>query len=189
MPLPRSDLDTGHRPTVDTHLARAPAQSDEQAEFTEAHLLRLCLDMQMHTLLLTLGAAAAGALRDPAEPRAFADSPPWRRWVSEDVDVAVALASDTLARGGTLPSTLGSDLHRSVPATTVDTLIALHESMTRQFTHLARTEPTSERRLAILEHCEKRGAELANYRLAATPPRGITLPQAEHHFLPGELLG
>jgi hypothetical protein len=39
-----------------------------------------------------------------------------------------------------------------------------------------------------LERCERRLAELREYRLATTPPRGIQLPQ-EHHYLPGELLG
>jgi hypothetical protein len=177
--------------TVDTQFELTPITGDAQAQLAGAHLLRLCLDLQMHSLLLILGAAAGEAsTREPAAASTATDSPPWRQWASEDLDVAIALAADTLSHGGVLPSTLGSDLHRSVPATTVDSLIALHDSLTEQLIQLTRTEPSSELPLTgLLEHCEHRRTQLAAYRHASSPSRGITLPQADHHFLPGELLG
>jgi hypothetical protein len=190
MSPPQSGSTPERHGTVDTHFEHTPIAGEGQAQLAGAHLLRLCLDLQMHSLLLIVGAAA-----DEASTRATAStpatgSPPWRQWASEDVDVAISLAADTLSHGGALPSTLGSDLHRSVPATTVDTLIALHDSLTRQLIQLSETEPTSEQPLTgLLEHCEHRRAQLAAYRLASGPSRGITLSQADEHFLPGELPG
>lgn len=191
MPPPHSDLGPERHSTVDTQFEFAPITGDTQAQLAGAHLLRLCLDLQMHSLLLTMGAAAGEAsTREPAASSTATDSPPWRQWASEDIDVAIALAADTLSHGGGLPSTLGSDLHRAVPATTVDTLIALHDSLTEQLIQLTQTEPPSELPLTgLLEHCEHRRTQLAAYRHASSPPRGITLPQADQHFLPGELLG
>jgi hypothetical protein len=188
---PHSDPGPEHRSTVDTQLACSPDTGIDQGGRAGAHLLRLCLDLQMHSLLLTMGAAAGEAsTRESAASSTATDTPPWRRWASEDIDVAIGLAADTLSLGGALPSTLGSDLHRFVPATTVDTLIALHDSLTEQLIHLTQTEPSSTQPLAgLLEHCEHRRTQLAAYRLAAGPPRGITLSRADQHFLPGELLG
>jgi hypothetical protein len=191
MPPPHSHPGPERLATVDTEFELAPITGGAQAQLAGAHLLRLCLDLQMHSLLLIMGAAAGEAsTREPATASTASETPPWRQWVSEDIDVAIALAADTLSHGGALPSTLGSDLHRSVPATTVDSLIALQDSLTEQLTQLIRTEPPSDLPLTgLLEHCEHRRTQLAAYRHVSSPPRGITLPQADHHFLPGELLG
>jgi hypothetical protein len=165
------------------------------AEDVEAYLLRLCLDLQLDALLLTLGAAAECTRRTPvtpggSTPDSATDTPPWRRWAEEDLDLACALAADALDGGSTLPATLGSDLHRSVPAITVDTLMALYESMTSGLADLAQTGSTGHRRVdQALERSRHRLAELHRHQLTATPPRGLTLPQAEQHYLPGELLG
>jgi hypothetical protein len=167
------------------------------AEDVEAYLLRLCLDLQLDALLLTLGAAAAAECtrRTSATPSgstsdSATDTPPWRRWAEEDVDLACALAADALEGGSALPAGLGSDLHRSVPAIMVDTLIALYESMTSGLADLAQTRSTGHPGVdEALDRGRHRLAELQRHRLTATPPRGVTLPQAERHYCRGELLG
>ena len=163
----------------------------------EGHLVRLCLDTQLDALLITLGAAAAeecthhgapAAPDGPARPRPT-ESPPWRRWVQEDLELACALASDTITGGGTLPSTLGLDLHRSL---VVDSLQAHYQSMTTQLgalTSMAATHGHPGTHQA-LDRCQHRLAELRQHQLnTATPPSGTPPPTREHHYLPGELLG
>ena len=171
------DLSGGHRPLDDS----------------EAHLLRLCLDLQLDAMLLALGAAAAA----PAHERDAAGHAPWRRWVVEDVDLACALAGDALGGNASLPATLGSDLHHAVPAATVDNLAARYASMRTLLADLAArsdADGVADDRswhahvVQALQRCEARLTELETYRLAATPPRGITLPE-ERQYLPGELLG
>lgn len=174
-----------------------------EADEHDAHLVRLCLDLQLDALLLTLGAAAAQQRREDADPSAGgAGTVPWRRWVDEDVDLAARLATDAMAGRATLPSTLGSDLDHAVPATVVDNLAARYESMRDLLTDLlSRDTPAHDdgwrpRVRDALHRCGTRLAELRAYRLAATPPRGVALPAPagstparEREYLPGELLG
>jgi hypothetical protein len=160
----------------------------------DAHLLRLCLDLQLDALLLTLGAAAA--YTEPgrrARGSAAGDgTPPWRRWLDEDVELAVTLASDARAGHATLPSTLGTELDHAVPATVVDNLDARFRSMRSLLIELTaqpdRDGPWRAGLQDALSRCEQRMAELRAHRLEVTPPRGITVP-VDHHYLPGELLG
>jgi hypothetical protein len=176
--------------------ARSPRDDD-----SDAHLLRLCLDLQLDAMLLTLGAAAVSA---PAGDEGV----PWRRWVTEDVDLACALAGDAQAGRAALPPTLGTDLHHAVPAATIDNLTARYESMRALLADLLeRFEPAPvagsppggpapdggagewrPRVREALDRCERRLAELREYRLQTTPARGIDLG-AQQQFLPGELLG
>jgi len=157
---------------------RTPARD---LEGSEAHLLRLCLDLQLDSLLLTLGALAVDPGPDGGE------GIPWRRWISEDVDLACALAADALAGNAALPPTLGSDLSHAVPVTTIDDLIARYTSMLGLLADLARSggHPGVEQ---LTSRCEARLAELREHKLVATPPSGIDL-RGEQRFLPGELLG
>lgn len=161
------------------------ADAGPSADSGDAHAVRLCLDSQVDALLLTVGAAAAET--DEADE---ADAPPWRRWIAQDVERACSLAAEALTRGAALPSPLGSDLHRSVPATTIDTLVALYGSMTSRLADLMRIRPSGTSALAAtLQSCQTRLTELERYRLTTTPPRGSSLAHSERHFLPGELLG
>ncbi len=197
-PTPR---ESGSPATV-IDLADPPAgrtsapQLRREPDDSDAHLLRLCLDLQLDAMLLTLGAASA------APGTHEQGQVPWRRWVTEDVDLACTLASDARTGRAALPPTLGSDLHHAVPATTIDNLTARYESMRDLLADLVAaagddpapgqpSDPGDTWRPRVreaLERCERRLAELHAYRLATTPPRGIQLPE-EHHYLPGELLG
>lgn len=191
------DSRTQHEPRPAPHHGGTTRIDDDSA----AHVLRLCLDLQLDAMLLTVGATGACAT-------GLGTGLPWRRWLGEDVDLACALAADTLAGGAALPSTLGTELDHHVPAATIDTLTALFESMHDRLSGLlAATSPdagpvgrsgfagtTGEpdgwrpRLQEALNRCETRLAELQDHRLDVTPARGIRVRE-EHHYLPGELLG
>lgn len=178
---------------------------------SDAHLLRLCLDLQLDALMLTLGAASlhSDSRMSLTTGDVTVDRPlPWRRWLGEDVDLACTLAADALGGGAALPPTLGTELDQAVPATTIDTLTALYESMRDRLQDLLERTPTDPwaapahdwpadtwppqawhpRLREALHRAELRLAELRDYRLTATPARGISLRE-EHQYLPGELLG
>ena len=200
---PARDETTGRtaaRPTID--LTTVPPRGRD-VDDTDAHLLRLCLDLQLDAMLLALGAAAAQQRREHTDPASGgAGAVPWRRWVDEDVDLAARLASDAMAGRAALPSTLGSELDHQVPATVVDDLVARYESMRDLLTDLlGRDTPAHDdtwrpRVRDALHRCQTRLVELREYRLASTPPRGVRLPALSgsplapgHEYLPGELLG
>jgi hypothetical protein len=125
----------------------------------EGFTLRLCLDLQLDAMLLTVGAAALGAsalgaaAREAAEagrctrPQGGASQEPawepddvtgglraipgrrWRSWLDEDIDVAYRLAAEVVASGVSLPATLGPDPTRNVPSGLLDDLTARYEAM------------------------------------------------------------
>jgi hypothetical protein len=175
--------------------ARAP---EREVEGSAAHLLRLCLDLQLDALMLTLGALAVdtapedGPASDtPAGTTSGASGIPWRRWIGEDVDLACQLAAAALSGNAALPPTLGSDLSHAVPVTTIDDLVARYTSMLGLLGDLSRRSDGAARPQALDEamaRCEARLSELRGHKLVNTPPSGINL-RAEHQFLPGELLG
>lgn len=205
------------------HLPSAPERLEgarPDGGQSDAHLLRLCLDLQLDALLLTLGAAGAAAgppigATSGGDPTAVDDPLPWRRWLGEDVDLACTLAGDALDGGASLPPTLGTDLGRTVPTSTVDTLTALYASMRDRLVDLLERTPTDPyggapggappatwhpRLREALRRCEQRLTELRRCRLAATGPHQPHQPHqknqphgpqhaGEHHYLPGELLG
>jgi hypothetical protein len=169
---------------------------DRDLEPSAGHLLRLCLDLQLDALLLTLGALAAdraqdGAHDEPARAPAIAGSLPWHRWITEDVDLACRLAAEALTGNAALPPSLGSDLGHAVPATTIDDLLARYTSMLGLLRDLAERAPGAARPEGTDEaiaRTEARLAELREHRLLATPPTGTDL-RTTHRFLPGEMLG
>ncbi len=168
---------------------RTTTAGERELEGSAAHLLRLCLDLQLDALMLTLGASAV----DPAPEAPSAETPavPWRRWIGEDVDLACTLAAAALAGKAALPPTLGSDLSHAVPVTTIDDLVARYSSMVGLLDDLARRTEGSTRPQGLDEaraHCETRLAELRSHKLVTTPPAGLDL-RSERQFLPGELLG
>jgi hypothetical protein len=175
--------------------AARPRERDLEA--SAGHLLRLCLDLQLDALLLTLGAFAADRAQDgsPAEGSsraapAVAPSIPWHRWVGEDVDLACRLAAEALAGNAALPATLGSDLGHAIPATIIDDLVARYTAMLGLLEDLSNAGSGSLRPDGIGEaiaRTEARLAELREHRVLVTPPAGIDL--RSHEFLPGELLG
>jgi hypothetical protein len=164
-----------------------PQPPERELEGSAAHLLRLCLDLQLDALLLTLGASAV----DPAPEGGPDAAIPWRRWIGEDVDLACRLAAEALAGNAALPPTLGSDLGHAVPVTTIDDLVARYSSMLGLLGDLSRRSEGASRPQGLddaLARCEARLAELRRHKLVNTPPTGIDL-RTEHQFLPGELLG
>jgi hypothetical protein len=177
-----------------------------EADDTGGHLLRLCLDLQLDALLLSLGAAASQQVSQGGSARTQPGSPPWRRWVEEDVDLATTLAADALAGRATLPSTLGNDVDHQVPAIVIDNLAARYECMGDLLTDLLGRDASPQddgwrpQVREALRRCRTRLVELHEYRLSGTPPRGLLIdvpgdsatasPLApEHRYLPGELLG
>jgi hypothetical protein len=166
--------------TVPTQSA-AEARPSAREHDGNGHLLRLCLDLQLDAMMLTLGALAT----DPE------DGIPWRRWISEDIDLACALAEDAIAGNAALPPTLGSDLSHAMPATAIDDLVAHYRSMLGLLEDLARRTDPSGRPARIdedISRCQARLDELRGHRLVPTPSTGIDV-RARQHFLPGELLG
>src|SRR4051794_32287090 len=187
MPAPASALD-------DARSATSVHSGD--VEESAAHLLRLCLDLQLDAMLLTLGALAADPGSDAAAGSVPRGAPmpgaiPWRRWIVEDVDLACRMAREAMAGHAALPPTLGSDLGHAVPVTTIDDLVARFTSMLGLLGDLSRRSEGPTRPAGLdeaMNRCEARLAELRGHRLVETPPTGIDLRQ-EQHYLPGELLG
>jgi hypothetical protein len=195
------------RPSEDLmvmHQAVRPVPStrrqEPELEGSAGHLLRLCLDLQLDALLLTLGALAADRAQDaPSGPAStqhrtptptVASNVPWHRWISEDVDLACRLAAEALAGHAALPPSLGADLGHAAPATIIDDLAArytgmlgLLQDLSTRNAHLARLTGIDE----AIARTEARLAELREHRLLLTPPTGIDL--RGHQFLPGEMLG
>lgn len=140
----------------------------------DAHLIRLCLDLQVDALLLTLGAAAAG--------QDAASTSPWIRWVSEDVQTACALAADVMDGGASLPTVLGTELDHAAPTTALDNLVARYESMAALLSDVlspAKARPTAPERPRVreaLRQCERRLGELRANQPDGGPPRELHLP-------------
>ena len=182
---PRSEL---------TVTVGVPSQHTDVEE-SAAHLLRLCLDLQLDAMLLALGALAADPASDDARPQSpttpVPGAIPWRRWIGEDVDLACKLAREAMSGHAALPPTLGSDLGHAVPVTTIDDLVARYTSMIGLLGDLSHRAEGTARPAGLddaMTRCEARLAELRGHRLVETPPSGIDL-RAEQHYLPGELLG
>jgi hypothetical protein len=197
--------------SADTKVTASPVSWESDAEI---HLIRLCLDLQLDAMLLAVGASAAQSpatqplSSTPTEEAATAsaghpdteatdiDSPPWDRWVREDVEVACTLAADVLSGGATLPAALGSDLDQAVPAAAIDNLIARYESMSALLADVLPAgdcrPPTAYRRHAqeALDRFRQRLHELRSTRLEKTPPRGLNLTAlTDRPAVPGEWLG
>ncbi len=157
---------------------------------SDLHVLRLCLDLQLDALLLTVGAASS--VSQGLEP-------PWSRWVNEDIQLASSLAKDAQTGGAGPPSGLGSDLDRDALSTTENGLHARYTSMAALLSGLI-SRPRSEgdeqeeqphewrsRAARALGHCRERLAELEAHPWR--PPAPTHSSGTEHTYLPGELLG
>jgi hypothetical protein len=95
------NLETANPPSTTPTTSRVPLDG------SDLHDLRLCLDLQLDALLVTVGAASS---------QSQGSEPPWRRWLNEDIQLACSLAADAQTGGAGPPSGLGSDLDRAVPA-------------------------------------------------------------------------
>ena len=97
-PSPRTAVPENFPDSTD-HIPLLLGRHEPLEPAAAAHLARLCLDLQLDALLLTLG---AGAASEPGR-----EALPWRRWLTEDVTLAVELARTALAGGEDLPGRLG----------------------------------------------------------------------------------
>lgn len=178
-------------PTAGAERTVSPPSWESEAE---THLIRLCLDLQLDALLLALGAASAQAAAGHA---GAGETPPWRRWVLEDVEMVCSLAADVMSGGASLPATLGSDFDRAVPAAAVDNLVARYESMAALLADILPPAPSGTsapyraHAQVALAQCQERLRQLRSTRLEQTPPRGLPIVKdpVDHPPVPGEWLG
>jgi hypothetical protein len=122
-------------PTPTSGARTGPADLDPSL----SHLLRLSLDLQLDALLFMLGAVATHP-EDPARSEVTivdldaADGEPqlvlpWRRWMTEDLELSRRLASTAVNIGLTLPPTLGRAGRHEDSRQVADDLVARYEFM------------------------------------------------------------
>jgi hypothetical protein len=103
------------------------------------HLLRLSLDLQLDAMLFMLGAAATHQdTSAESEPPGVVDltaesgsdpGVPWRRWMTEDLELSRCLASTAVGLGLALPPTLGRVGRHEDSHLVAEDLIARYEFM------------------------------------------------------------
>lgn len=179
-------------PDTLTPPATGPPIDGLTLDVSDLHVLRLCLDLQLDALLLTVGAASS---------QANEAGPPWRRWVNEDIHLACSLAEQAHTGGAGPPSGLGSDLDRAAPHTTENGLHARYTSMVALLSGLIsrprtpdvgqdhRPRQGTHAMVGALEHYQERLAELATRPWRPQPGPDAGRPRSEASYLPGELLG
>lgn len=186
-------------------LTTAPSEWPERMDDpSDAHLLRLCVDLQLDALLLALGAVAVSrpgpepeGLRattvEPEEPGRGPVAVEWLRWVREDVELVTQLAADALEGGAALPPTMGTDAEHGDQARTAACLEARYAGMSTLLTQLltrrdlyAGSGGWRPHAREALRRCTARLAELQRVRQASSPS-----PQRMAHSsaVPGEWLG
>jgi len=179
-------------------------QDKAQVQDRDSHLLRLSLDLQLDALLLVLGASAAGRPEDAM---------PWRRWLTEDVELAWDLTTTALSVQGGVPPSLGSDLGTADPGQVTENLLARYTSMCSLLEDLLPADSVIDLRSrddvssawqqqvrVALNRYRARVAELRAFREtnARTPdvsaddepePGAPSGHSPRRSYLPGELLG
>ena len=204
----RRHVRTAHPAQVDadgTSVASVRSHRAPQVLERDTHLLRLSLDLQLDALLLVLGASAAGRPDDAM---------PWRRWLSEDVDLAWELTTTALSVRGDVPPSLGADLATADPAQLTENLLARYSSMCSLLEDLLPSQtgvvdlrgPDGSDRSAwydqvrvALDRYRARVEELKAYRASTNPSHDPSAHEPEpgapsghlsgRSYLPGELLG
>lgn len=101
LPAPCADGSTADHRVPEQRVVQGP-----RIHTREAHALRLCLDLQLDTLLLELGLAARVPVRtvhaDPDLDPGPSDSLP-HRWLEEDLQLTLELARLVMTRNQSLP--------------------------------------------------------------------------------------
>ena len=160
--------------------------TDRDVDQNAVHTLRLCLNLQLDAMLLTLGATAAEQVNS--------NGATWAGWLAEDLDVTRTLARDVLAGGASLPGILGHQLHRDVPATRVEQLTDRYHALAELLEALSgREEQDPDSNLAqdaraAARHCRSRLEALRRLPVDGTPPP-VGPSRTPQRYLPGELLG
>lgn len=158
-------------PDSTDHIPLLLARHDPPEPTAAAHLARLCLDLQLDALLLTLG---AGAASEPGR-----EALPWRRWLTEDLALAVELARTALAGGEDLPGRLGGttdgESHRVVEDLSAHYL-AMHTMLLDLAGSTFGSALPGSRLGQALEHCRRRLQELDAVTGPPTGPQVWTGP-------------
>jgi hypothetical protein len=186
------EFDVSIQPQTANPPATGPPMDGLMLDVSDLHVLRLCLDLQLDALLLTVGAASS---------QATGSGPPWHRWVNEDIQLACSLAAEAHTGSAGPPSGLASDLNRAVPHTTENGLHARYTSVVALLSGLisrpriddpGQGEPPQPRASGVtmaLEHYQERVVELETHPWRQPANRVAGYPMPEVSYLPGELLG
>jgi len=163
-----------------------PVESRAGAESGDLHVLRLTLELQLDALLFTLGAAAhaqaAGEGDDDRGPI------PWQRWLTEDLQLARALAAVLLEGDVSAVPGLGGGMADVGADTSLDNLADHYASMERLLADALTHRGSGRWRLPAVEalsRCRIRLAEVHELRRRMIVTEAVVF----RPFLPGELLG
>jgi hypothetical protein len=134
---------------------------------------------------------------DPLSAAAANTPLPWRRWLSEDVELACAMAAASMASDALPPAELGTDLVEADPVEVVDDLLVRYRSMQPMLTGLAQgamseSEPWRALLRSTLDRCEQRIQELQHHRddlVLAGAPAAPSTGWAQAYHVPGDYLG
>ena len=159
------------------------------------YLLKLCLELQLEALLLTLGSSAVASSPGPAGDSAVAGSirgteRPWSRWLAEDLELTRALTMDCVDDGIPLPSAMG------LPAGTemqcgVESLAARYSAMSAVVSEmLERTDPVRHPMAAArLAQTHRRCEQRLNELLGKPEPGHPARQAGRHSHTAGHYLG
>lgn len=152
--------------------------------------VRLALELQVDSMLLTLAASA----------RHLDDDVPWQRWLVEDLDLARVLTA-TLVDSGIEPSPSLGTTTSGLSNHPLDNLVARYQSMAEALEQALARPSTGQEWRAPVSHalgcCRTRIDELHANRAAVMQRRaaerlaanGTADPHRRSSYLPGELLG
>ncbi len=171
----------------------------------DLHSLRLCLDLQVDSLLYAVRAAAASAVNDQDGGATRSGSVPeapgslWSRWLSEDLELVFRLYATALATEEGSSSALADRVDDGNGLGALDDLLARYWSMRSMLSDLVGRAGVDVQAWggalrSALRHCDQRIEELERYRTGAivnrtvanTPPQGVPRPGRS---LPGGYLG
>jgi hypothetical protein len=162
----------------------------------QLYMLKLCLELQLDALLLTLGSSAAMSRESGLDRRGAGgtlptgpheETLPWEKWLTEDLELATALTRDCLHDGVPLPSALA--LVGAASGRVVESLAARYSAMAAVVGEML--ERTDERehsaavgRLVETRHrCEERLDALLGESLETAAERFFPPAAVPGHYL------
>ncbi len=150
----------GHAPPTPPSPRARAGQQDLQQRTTQqtdgrSHLLRLCLDLQLDALLVTVGAASLDGANQPTLDDGR--EPPWRDWLAEDLAQLIEVGREVLHSHAELPAMLGASAAHASPEEALEDLRARYRVIHALLAEMVpdrddQGAPMSE----FLEHCRHR---------------------------------